>query len=107
MKGSTMTTPWFARYIQAPPTTTRPVVERVAVPDLVCPSCGDRDVRRYPVSDQHGARMATKCQGCLHTLAIERPGPEDDWPPYRSVTADWRPSPIESARRHASATVEG
>jgi hypothetical protein len=88
---------WFERYSQPPPTSARPRVERVPVDGAECPACGSADVRRYPVSNQYGPRIATKCQACLHTLSIERPGPEDRWPSYRSVTADWKPSPIESS----------
>jgi hypothetical protein len=92
-----MAIPWFARYSQASPESARPTVERVVVEGMTCPQCGGSDVRRYPVSNQYGPRMATKCQDCLCTLAIERPGPDDLWPSYRSVTTDWTPSPIESS----------
>jgi hypothetical protein len=100
-----MTTPWFARYIQAPPAAARPEVVRVPVAGATCPSCASDDVRRYPISNEFGPRMATKCQACLHILAVERPGPEDDWPPFRSVTRDWEPAPSE--RPPGAAPAEG
>jgi hypothetical protein len=89
---------WAERYIQAAPVEERPTVERVKVEGATCPSCGSDDVRRYPVATQHGARVATKCQGCLHILAVERPLPEDEWPPFRSTTFDWEPSAVETRR---------
>jgi hypothetical protein len=89
---------WFERYSQPPPASPRPAVERVPVEGAECPACGSSDVRRYPVSNQCGPQIATKCQSCLHTVSIRRPGPDDAWPSYRSVTMDWTPSPIERAK---------
>ena len=36
-----------------------------------------------------------KCQRCYHSLAVERPALEDNWPPFRSATYDWDASPSE------------
>lgn len=90
---------WVERYIQPQPSEQRPTVERVRVEAAECPECGGKDVFRYPVANQHGARMATKCQDCLHALSYERPGPDDLWPPFRSVTYDWEASPAERSAR--------
>jgi hypothetical protein len=54
-----------------------------------CPRCGSDDVRRYPLADHIGPRIATKCQSCFHALSIERPKPEDNWPPFRPAAEDW------------------
>lgn len=66
-------------------------VERKPV-DATCPACESRDVRRYPVVAALGPRIVTKCQACFHVLALERPKPEDDWPPFRAVAYEWRAS---------------
>lgn len=63
-------------------------VERVPV-EGVCPKCGSRDVRRYPVANFIGPRMVTKCQDCFEHLAIDVPTVDDHWPPWRSATIDW------------------
>lgn len=67
------------------------VVERTPLEE-VCPQCGGRDVRRYPVAAALGARMATKCQGCFYVLRLERPRPEDNWPPFRPRSLGWQGS---------------
>jgi hypothetical protein len=90
---------WVERYSQPRPSVARPTVERKKVEGAVCPECGSDDVRRYPVAAVHGPRMATKCQACMHTLALERPSDEDFWPLFRSVTWDWEPSLSERASR--------
>jgi hypothetical protein len=90
---------WIERYIQSPPADPRPVVAREPVSGAVCPECGSDDVRRYPIANQYGPRMAVKCQACLHILATERCTVEDNWPPFRSVTWDWDPSISERASR--------
>lgn len=92
-------TSWVERYIQPRPSEERPTVVRTKVPGLRCPACGSDDVRRYPVASHQAARMATKCQGCLHTLALERPTADDGWPAFRSITYDWPASPAERASR--------
>jgi hypothetical protein len=88
---------WVQRYIQPRPTS-RPEVPRTSV-DGACPECGAADIERYPVATAHGARMATKCQSCLHILLVERPGPDDAWPPFRAMTYDWDASIAERASR--------
>jgi hypothetical protein len=89
---------WAARYIQAPPPE-KPEVPRKRIDGQTCEQCGGTDIQRYPVSCVYGARMATKCQGCLHTIVIERPRAEDWWPPFRSTTYDWEASLAERASR--------
>jgi hypothetical protein len=89
---------WVENYIQGPPadlTVAREPVEGAGP----CPQCGSEDIRRYPIGCSWGARMATKCQGCLHTLSLERPTAEDAWPPFRPLTFDWTPAPSERAAR--------
>jgi hypothetical protein len=73
------------------------VVARTPVPGAVCPECGSRDVRRYPVGWIRGPRIVVKCQDCLHTLSVDRPEPEDHWPPFRAATYDWEVAPSERA----------
>ncbi|MDT7726558.1 MAG: hypothetical protein QOI21_3134 [Actinomycetota bacterium] len=90
---------WQHRYTQQPPAEAQIYVERVPVPGLTCPSCGGEDIRRYPIANHFGPRMATKCQTCLYALAIDRPKEEDNWPPFRAVTYDWEASPAERASR--------
>jgi hypothetical protein len=52
--------------------------------------------------------MVVKCQSCMHTVRIERPGADDAWPPFRAVTRDWDASPAESVtRRLLEAGVPG
>lgn len=94
-----MSMTWYGRYTQQRPETERVYVERTPVPDAVCDQCGSTDVRRYPVACHWGARMVTKCQSCFHILALDRPTPEDNWPPFRSVAYDWEPSLAERASR--------
>lgn len=90
---------WVDRYIQPAPLTEQLTVAREPVPDTTCPVCGSDDIRRYPVATHQAARMVTKCQACLHSLAIERPTADDRWPAFRSVTYDWEASPAERASR--------
>jgi hypothetical protein len=98
---------WLQRYINPRPTAEQLVVPRAIVEGATCPKCGGDDINRYPVSNEHGARMATKCQSCLYTLKIERPLVEDNWPPFRPVTYDWKASPSERATRDALKTDNG
>lgn len=74
-------------------------MERVLVAGAVCPACESTDVRRYPIANEHGARIVTKCQACMTVVALERPGPDDVWPPFRAVAYDWDASPSERASR--------
>lgn len=97
---------WAARYIQDPPSQ-RPEVPRERVDGVTCEKCGGTDIQRYPVSCVHGARIATKCQGCLHIVALERPTAEDMWPPFRSATYDWEASLSERAARAFDTTKGG
>ena len=92
---------WQQRYTQQRPADERVYVERVPVAGMTCPQCGGADIRRYPISNHFGPRMATKCQTCLHSLAIDRPTEADNWPPFRAVTYDWEASPAERAAREA------
>lgn len=81
-------------------------VERQALAGTVCPECGGEKIERYPIGHYKGPRMVTKCQACFHTLAVERPALEDNWPPFRAATFDWGPSPAEAVggeRRRAGA----
>ena len=90
---------WEHRYTFQRPTEQRLYVERVPVPGLTCPTCGSDDIRRYPIANHLGPRIATKCQACFTSLAIDRPTEEDNWPPFRSVTYDWEASLSERASR--------
>ena len=92
---------WVDRYIRSRPTEQHPEVQRVVVEGATCPICSGHNVRRYPVACHQGARMATKCQDCLHTLSLQRPTAGDLWPAFRSVTYDWEASPAERATRDA------
>jgi hypothetical protein len=67
--------------------------------DARCPACGSEDVKRYPVLHAGVPAIATKCQDCLHRLALEDPEPSDNWPPFQPATLDWDGSPVESRRR--------
>ncbi len=60
--------------------------------EATCPSCGSSNVKRYPIVHYMGAKITVKCQDCFHRLSLEEPKPEDHWPPYRPVTADWEAS---------------
>jgi ssDNA-binding Zn-finger/Zn-ribbon topoisomerase 1 len=64
-----------------------------------CPRCGGDDVRRYPIGWYKGPRMVVKCQSCFHSLAVQRPAFEDNWPPFRAATYDWQASASERAGR--------
>jgi hypothetical protein len=93
---------WLERYIRASPPEAVPAVVRSPVSGDVC---GGEDIARYGVATCYGPRMATKCQTCLHTLALERPTVDDDWPPFRAVTYDWDASLSERASREILGTT--
>lgn len=92
---------WNHRYTQPRPEGTRLYVERVPVDGLTCPNCGSTDIKRYPIANHLGPRIATTCQTCLTPLSVKRPEPGDNWPPFRSVTYDWPASAGERAARDA------
>jgi hypothetical protein len=81
---------------QTPPASEMQVVKR-PVEGSSCPACGSTDIARYPVGHYTGPRMVTKCQACYHSLAVDIPAPADNWPPFRSLSYDWDPSPAERA----------
>ena len=85
------------RMIFTTPSREEMVVRKEPVADAECPQCGGDDVRRYGVGWFKGPRMVVKCQACYHTLAVERPRPEDNWPPFRWASYDWEASPAERA----------
>ena len=70
-------------------------VVKTPVDDATCPSCGSDDIARYPIGWVRGPRIVVKCQSCYESLSVERPAPDDRWPPFRSVTADWDVSVAE------------
>jgi hypothetical protein len=77
-------------------------VVKAPVVGLQCPACGSTDVARYPIGWYKGPRIVTKCQACYHSFSVDRPRPEDRWPPFRSVTYGWQPSAAERATRPPS-----
>jgi hypothetical protein len=77
-------------------------VVKTPVRALSCPRCGSSDIARYPIGHYKGPRVVTKCQACYHSLSVDRPLPEDSWPPFRSATYDWEPSAAERAARPPS-----
>jgi hypothetical protein len=83
------------RIIYQAPTEAQISVKREPVPGAVCPQCGGEDVRRYPIAWSRGPRIVTKCQTCFSALAVDRPAPEDAWPPFRAVAYDWEVSAAE------------
>ena len=85
------------RMIFTTPSREEMVVRKEPVADTECPECGSHDVKRYGVGWFKGPRMVVKCQACYHTLAVERPRPEDNWPPFRAAGYDWEASPAERA----------
>jgi ssDNA-binding Zn-finger/Zn-ribbon topoisomerase 1 len=85
------------RMIFSTPSPEEMYVEKVSVEGATCPKCGSDDVRRYGVGWFKGPRMVVKCQACYHTLEVQRPGLEDNWPPFRAAGYDWDPSPAERA----------
>jgi ssDNA-binding Zn-finger/Zn-ribbon topoisomerase 1 len=85
------------RMIFTTPSADTMVVTKEPVPGQVCPKCGSEDVRRYPIGWYKGPRMVVKCQACYHSLSVERPALEDNWPPFRTATYDWEASPAERA----------
>ena len=76
------------RLMPTPPTDARVSVERVPV-DQDCPKCGSSDVARYPVANYIGPRIVTKCQECFHSLSVDVPSEDDQWPPWRAAALDW------------------
>jgi ssDNA-binding Zn-finger/Zn-ribbon topoisomerase 1 len=89
------------RMIFTTPSAEQMVVRKEEVADAECPKCGSSDVRRYGVGWYKGPRMVVKCQACYHTLSVERPLPEDNWPPFRAAGYDWEASPSERAQAPA------
>ena len=87
------------RMIFTTPTAREMVVRKTSLPGRECPDCGGSDIARYPVGHYKGPRMVTKCQNCYHTLEVERPVLDDNWPPFRSATYDWEVSPVERVGR--------
>jgi hypothetical protein len=85
---------------QTPPATEMNVAKE-RVDGRTCPQCGSTDIERYPIGHYKGPRIVTKCQSCYCSLAIDVPAPADNWPPFRSLSYDWEPSPAE--RRGVSA----
>lgn len=83
------------RIIYQPPTEAKLYVTKTPVEGQVCPNCGSDDISRYPVAWSRGPRMVTKCQHCYTSLAIERPAPDENWPPFRAVAYDWEVSAAE------------
>ncbi|MFN8217857.1 MAG: hypothetical protein U0R71_14780 [Solirubrobacterales bacterium] len=77
-------------------------VAKTPVQGASCPQCGSEDVARYPIGWCRGPRIVVKCQACYHSLSIERPAPEDNWPPFRAATYDWEPSPAEVGRGNSA-----
>jgi ssDNA-binding Zn-finger/Zn-ribbon topoisomerase 1 len=76
-------------------------VAKASVEGQTCPECSGTDIKRYPVAHFTGPRIVVKCQSCYHSLSVERPALEDNWPPFRAATYDWDAADSE----HAS-TVE-
>ncbi|WP_216854675.1 hypothetical protein [Rhodococcus opacus] len=98
---------WQHRYTQQAPAEKQIRVELVPVTGVTCPRCGGADIRRYPIANHLGPRMATKCQDCLYPLAFNRPTESDNWPPFRAVTYDWEASPAERAARELAVRDPG
>src|SRR4051812_23493849 len=90
---------WIERVVSPPPNEKQIYQERKLIPNAICPECGGDDIRRYPIACHLGPRMVIKCQQCMHVVKLERPAPEDKWPPYRAVAYDWEASPAERASR--------
>jgi hypothetical protein len=70
-------------------------VVKTPVEGATCPKCGGDDVRRYPIAWCRGPRFVVKCQSCYESLSIDRPTPEEPWPPFRAATWDWDVSVAE------------
>jgi hypothetical protein len=79
------------RLVFPPPAEQFISVDRVKV-SATCPACGSDDVARYPIANYIGPRMVTRCQSCFEVLSLERPQPEDNWPPFRPAASDWEAS---------------
>ena len=90
---------WVDRILYPRPTEERVYAAREPVAGASCPTCASTDVRRYPIANHLGPRITITCQDCLHVLRVERPAPQDNWPPYRAVAYDWEPSLAERASR--------
>lgn len=74
-------------------------VKKELVEGAVCPKCGSKDVRKYPIANYMGPRIVVKCQNCFNVLEMLIPKREDKWPPYCPVTHDWEVSLCERASR--------
>lgn len=83
------------RIIYERPTEAQLYVTKEPVAGVTCPECGSTDVRRYPIGASRGPRITVKCQDCYAALSVERPGPDDAWPPFRAVAYDWEVSAAE------------
>jgi hypothetical protein len=90
---------WEKQFLYPRPTEPQLELERVPQPGVACEECGREEVARYPVASHQGARIMTRCQHCLHIVSVERPRPEDMWPPFRAVAYDWEPSLAERSSR--------
>jgi hypothetical protein len=86
------------RMIFQTPGSDQMTVIKTPVEGLACPACGGDEIARYPIGWYKGPRIVTKCQACYHSLSVDRPALEDNWPPFRAATYDWKPSPAEQAR---------
>lgn len=87
------------RIIYQPPTEKDLKVEKTPVEGVTCERCGGTDIRRYPVTWSRGPRIVVKCQDCYTAVSVERPAPEDPWPPFRAVAYDWEVSAAERPSR--------
>lgn len=96
---------WVDRIVYPGPDSDTVSTERMPLADEVCDACGSGEVCRYPIANHLGPRMTVTCQNCLHVLRVERPGPEDMWPPFRAVAYDWEASPSERASLTARAAA--
>jgi hypothetical protein len=83
------------RIIYQPPTEKNLTVEKTPVEGLTCAACGSTDISRYPIAWSRGPRMVTKCQQCYTPVSVERPRPDEPWPPFRAVAYDWEVSSAE------------
>jgi hypothetical protein len=90
---------WVDRILYPRPSEERVYAAREPLAGASCPACASTDVRRYPIANHLGPRITITCQNCLHVLRVERPAPQDNWPPYRAVAYDWEPSLAERASR--------
>lgn len=72
-------------------------VVKTPVEGATCPECGSTEIARYPIGHYLGPRIVTKCQSCYHSLSVDKPAFEDNWPPFRALTYDWSASLSERA----------